>query len=202
MAASTKSYNANKIILGPADLWLDVGVPSAASRITLTSGTPDSVGSPNAIHVGMTEAGCTVGYKPDIQLFSSDELTAPHLSRIIGEALSIKGNLLQIFDWSILNKLTVGGTKNTNTSTTSGYEEETIGGLSTVPTMSIVLIGTDIASSSLNWVVQLYKTFNATGFEFQVTRKDQSKVPFEFTGLAVTTRASGDQVGNLWHATV
>lgn len=200
MAGTAKNYNANQIVLGPSDLWLNVAVPSAASRLTLDAdGTPDATANPNAVHLGMTAGGVTFEYVPEIQDFSSDELTAPHLSRIISERATLKGEFLQVFNWALLEKMTVGGTKNVNTNTSTGYEELTMGGLSTISTFSIALIGPDISGTNQYWVVQLYKTFNRAGFNFTVTRKDQSRAPFEFNGQAVTSRASGDQIGNFWH---
>lgn len=203
MAGTSKAYDSTEIILGPADVWLEVAVPTAGNRLTLhTDGTPDATANPSAVHLGMTAAGTTFSYVPEIQDFSSDELTAPHLSRIISETMKLEGEFLQVFDWSILAKMTVGGTKNTNTSTTSGYEELTIGGISTIDTFSVALIGTDIGDPTLFWVIQLYSTFNKAGFNFSVTRKDQSKAKFEFVGQAITSRTSGDQIGNYWHETV
>jgi hypothetical protein len=200
MAGTAKNYDANEIILGPSDLWLNVAVPSASGRLTLDAdGTPDATANPNAVHLGMTVGGVTFQYQPEIVDFSSDELTAPHLSRIISESCRLSGEFLQVFNWDLLSKMTVGGTKNVNTNTSTGYEELTIGGLSTVSTFSVALIGPDISGTSQYWVIQLYKTFNRAGFNFTVTRKDQSKAAFEFTGMAVTTRAAGDQIGNFWH---
>jgi len=199
MPGTAKNYNANAIILGPADLWLNVAVPSAGSRLTLhTDGTPESVANPNAIHLGMTSGGVTFAYKPEIQEFGSDELTAPHLSRIISETATLSGEFLEVFDWALLEKMTVGGTRAT-ASGTAGYEELKMGGLSTIATYSVALIGQDISGTNEYWVVQLYKTFNKAGFNFTVTRKDQSKASFEFNGLAITTRTAGDQIGNFWH---
>jgi len=116
--------------------------------------------------------------------------------------MKIEGEFLQVFDWAILEKMTVGGTKNVDTSTTSGYEELTIGGISTISTFPVALIGTDVGDSSLYWVIHLYNTYNRAGFNFSVTRRDQPKAKFEFTGLAITSRASGDQIGNYWHESV
>ena len=200
MAGTAKNYNGNQIVLGPSDLWLDVAVPNASSRLTLDAdGTPDSTANPTAIHLGMTAAGVTFEYMPEIQDFTSDELTAPHMSRIISEKASLKGEFLQVFNWNLLAKMTVGGTRSVNTNTSTGYEELTMGGVSTVSTFSVALIGPDIQGTGQYWVVQLYKTFNKSGFTFAVTRKDQSRAPFEFSGLAVTTRAIGDQIANFWH---
>lgn len=203
MAGTSRNFNANRILLGPSDLWLNVAVPSASSRLTVDSTnnlhTPDATANPSAVHLGMTEAGCEVNYAPEVQDFESDELTAPHLSRIIREPTSIKGTFLQVFDWALLTKMVVGGTYGVNTNTSTGYEELTIGGLSSVTTFSVALIGPDIDNAAQFWVVQLYKTYNKAGVAFQVTRKDQSKSPFEFMGLAVGSRAAGNQIGNIWH---
>ena len=197
MAASTKNYNANQIVLGPSDLWINVGLPATGSRLTLTDGTPDNAAgqSPNAIHLGMTAAGVTFEYMPEIQDFTSDELTAPHMSRIISEKASLKGEFLQVFNWQLLEKMTVGGTL----ATATAYEELKMGGISTIATYPVALIGPDIQGTGEYWCVQLYKTYNKSGFTFAVTRKDQSRAPFEFSGLAVTTRTVGDQIANFWH---
>ena len=200
MAGTAKNYNGNQIVLGPSDLWLNVAIPQGGARLTLDAdGTPDNTANPDAIHLGMTAGGVTFEYMPEIQDFTSDELTAPHMSRIISEKASLKGEFLQVFNWNLLAKMTVGGTRNVNTNTSTGYEELTMGGVSTVSTFSVALIGPDIQGSGQYWVVQLYKTFNKSGFTFAVTRKDQSRAPFEFSGLAVTTRTVGDQIANFWH---
>jgi hypothetical protein len=196
VAATAKNYNANQIILGPCDVWVNTALPAASSRITLaTNGTPDDVTNTAVVHLGMTEAGVTFEYTPEVQDFTSDELTAPHLSRLISESARITGNFLQVFNWALLEKMTVGGKWNTN----SAYEELTFGGLSNITTFPVALIGKDISGSDEYWVVHLYKTYNKAGFSFTVTRRDQSKAPFEFMGLAIASRAAGDQIGNFWH---
>lgn len=196
MAATPKNYNANQIILGPCDVWVNTALPAASNRITLaTNGTPDDVTNTAVIHLGMTEAGVTFEYTPEVQDFTSDELTAPHMSRLISESARITGNFLQVFNWALLEKMTVGGKFNTN----SAYEELTFGGLSDVATFPVALIGKDISGVDQYWVIHLYKTYNKAGFSFTVTRRDQSKAPFEFMGLAITSRTAGDQIGNFWH---
>lgn len=207
MAGLPKVYDADKIILGPADLWINVAVPSVGARLSVAlasdgTPTPDATANSSAIHLGMTKAGCTFEYKPEIQEFGSDELTAPHLSRLITESLTLKGEFLQVFDWDILEAMSVGGTKTKNTSTTSGYHQETFGGKSSFSTYPVALIGPDIAAPTKYWVIQLYKAYNADGFTFNVTRKDQSAAPFTFKGLSITTRTVGDQIGNYWKSLI
>jgi hypothetical protein len=200
MAGTAKNYNSNQIILGPCDVWLNVALPAGGARMVLhTDGTPTAADNPGCVHLGMTEAGVTFEYTPEIQDFGSDELTAPHFSRIVSESARITGNFLQVFNWQLLNRMTVGGTLTTTAGDTTGYEQITFGGLSNVSTFPVALIGQDIQGSNQYWVVQLYKTFNKAGFSFTVTRRDQSKAPFEFMGMAVTSRTVGDQIGNFWH---
>lgn len=207
MAGAAKVYDADKIVLGPSDLWLNVAIPGAGARLSVALSangepTPDATANSSAIHLGMTKAGCTFEYKPEIQEFGSDELTVPHLSRIITESLSIKGEFLQCFDWDILEVMSVGGTKTKNTSTTSGYHQLTYGGKSTLVYYPIALIGPDIAAPTKYWVIQFYKAYNADGTTFAVTRKDQSAAPFNFKALGITTRAVNDQAANWWKSLV
>jgi hypothetical protein len=199
MAGTAKSYDSGKIILGPGDLWLNVAVPSAAARLTVdtTSNlhTPDATANPNAVHLGMTKGGTVVSYKPTTQSFEADEITSPYLARMLMDDLSIKGEMLQVFDFALLKQLTVGGTFATGT----GYEEIAVGGLSAVPTISVALIVPDLTTPGTYYtVVQVYKTFNSSGWDFNVTRKDPAAVNFEFKGLSITTRTAGDQVGKIW----
>ena len=153
MAGIARNYNANQIILGPADVWLDVNLPAPGARLSIDAdGTPASTNT-TAIHLGMTAAGVTFEYMPEIQDFTSDELTAPHMSRIISEKASLKGEFLQVFNWSLLAKMTVGGSLGTATGT-AGYEELKMGGISSISTFSVALIGPDISNSSefLRWI--------------------------------------------------
>ncbi|MFZ9311172.1 MAG: hypothetical protein ACO24O_06700 [Arenimonas sp.] len=199
MAGTTKSYDATKILLGPGDLYLNVAVPSAGSRMTVdtTSSvhTPDATANPSAVHLGMTKGGTIVTYKPTVQDFESDEQTAPYSSRIISEEFTIEGEMLQGLNTTLLDKLTVGGTLATG----SGYEEIAIGGLSAVATYSVALIVPDITTPGTYFtVVQIYKAYNADGWKFGVTRKEPGSFAFKYSGLAVTTRTAGDQIGKVW----
>lgn len=195
MAGTAKTYNANKIMTGPSDVWVDVAVPGAGARMTLhTDGTPESVANPNAKHLGLTEAGSTASIKASIEAFEADELTTPWKQQLTGEEASIKGNFLQIEDWNLLGLITPGGTKTTG----SGYESLTFGGLTTVTTKPVALIGTSSQNTAKFVVFQLYQAFNTAGIEFQLSRKDFTKVPYEFKAISDATRAQGDQAGAFW----
>jgi hypothetical protein len=196
MAGTTKTYNAAKIMNTVGDVWVGVAVPASGSRLTLdnATGTPDSTANPNAKHLGLTESGTVVKITAEVQSFEADELTSPWKQNLTGEKATMSGKYLQIEDWTILGLITPGGTKTTG----SGYEQLTFGGLTTVTTNSVAVIGAS-AETGGKWVVfQLYAAFNSSGIETQLTRKDFSKVPFEFTGNSIATRPQGDQVGSFW----
>lgn len=195
MPGSTINFNSNRILANASKVWVDVAVPGAGARMTLhTDGTPESVANPNAKHLGLTEAGATLKFAVEVQSFEADELTAPWKQQLTGEQATISGNFLQVEDWTLLGLITPGGTKSTG----SGYESLTFGGATTVTTKPVALIAPSSENANKFVVFQLYKAFQQAGIEVTMSRKDFSKVPFEFVGLTDTSRVEGDQVGNFW----
>ncbi|TXH18429.1 MAG: hypothetical protein E6R03_02205 [Hyphomicrobiaceae bacterium] len=196
MGATADNFDGTKIILGPGKLYADVAVPSAGARMTLDSGgTPDSTANPLAKHLGLTAAGAVVELGLNVQDFESDELTSPHLSRIITSPVSIKAELLQIADFTDVMKYV---TPQATYATASGYKQLSLGGQSAITTYSFALIAPTVADPTKMLVVHLYKAYNKAPFSFNVTRKEQAKAQIELVGLAIATRAVNDQVGNLW----
>lgn len=196
MAGSTVNFNANQIVVGPGKAWLGVAIPGTGARLTLhTDGTPESVANPNAKHLGLTESGTTMKVGNNIEKFEADELTAPYRQQLTGDEASIKGNMLQLENIDLLEKMMPGGTKATG----SGYEQITFGGKVTVSAFSVAVISPSSLDSTKFVVFQLYSVINFGGLEYQITRKKPSSSPFEFQGLSVTTRVEGDQVGSMWH---
>lgn len=195
MAGTAKSYNTAYVELGPGDIWLNVGTPGAGARVTIhTDGTPESVANPSAKHLGMTTEGARLIYSPQVQNFSSDEQTAPIISQIGDEELRIEGTSLQILDSALVTYLVAGSTYGT----ASGYEQNTVGGKQTLSTFSVLYVAPIFADTTKFLVVSIYKAYNAAGWNTPVSRKSMSGVPFNFFGLSISTRAAGDQLGNIW----
>lgn len=195
MGATAKSYNTNYVELGPGDIWLDIAVPGAGGRVTLhTDGTPESVANPSAKHLGMTQEGAKLIYSPNLTNFESDEMTAPIITQNVGEELRIEGAMLQVLDSTLITKLIAGATY----STAAGYEQNTVGGKQTVATFTVLYVAPIYADVTKFLVVNLYKAYNAAGWQTDVSRKKMSAVPFNFFGLSISTRAAGDQLGNIW----
>lgn len=195
MAGTAKSYNTAHVELGPGDIWLNVAVPGAAARVTLhTDGTPESVANPSAKHLGMTTEGSKLIYTPNLTNFESDEQTAPIITQNIGEEMRIEGSSLQILDTALMTYLMAGGTFGS----AAGYEQNTLGGKQTVATYTVLFVAPIYADVTKFLVVNLYKAYNAAGWQADLSRKKVAAVPFNFFGLSISTRTAGDQLGNVW----
>ena len=196
MAGIAKNYDSTRIMTGPADVYVDVNIPTTGNRLGIDNalGTPDTATSPNVKHLGLSEAGATMSIKNEIQSFEADELTAPWKQQLSSEEALISGNFLQIEDFTILGLITPGATKSTG----SGFEQILFGGLTSVVTKSVAVIAPSSQNAGKWAVFQLYKAFNRAGIELALSRKDFSKVPYEFIGLSETSRPQGDQVGMFW----
>jgi len=195
MPATAKNYQTSMVELGPGDIWLNVAVPGAGARITLfTDGTPDATANPSAKHLGMTADGAKLIYTPNITEFESDEQTVPIIVQNVKEILAIQGNMIQTLDSTLLNNLIAGATRSTG----AGYEQNTIGGKITVPTFTIAYIAPVYADTTKFMVYNIYNAYNKAGFNMDLSRKKMAAIPFDFQALSISSRATGDQAGNIW----
>lgn len=194
MAATADNLDGTQIILGPGKLYADVAVPAASARMTILTGTPDGTENASAKQLGLTADGSVITFGLETQDFESDELAAPHLSRIIKTPVSIKAKMLQIMDFTAVLKYLM---PQAAYSTAAGYKQMTLGGQSAITTYPFALIAPTVADPTKYWIVHLYKAYNKNPFSFNVTRKNQAEAEIELMGLAIATRTS-DPVGNFW----
>lgn len=195
MAGTAKAYSSTNLIIGPGDSWGSLAVPGSGARITIhTDGTPESVANPSAKHVGFTDQGCKAMYTNEIERFEADEQTAPILSRILTESLSIEGSFLQGADLDIVDMFIMGASKTSGT----GYEMIALGGNTAVTGQSFALIVPTVASASYFHVFSIYNAYNEVGVEINVTRRDLARIPFKMSGLQVSSRTVGDRLGSIW----
>lgn len=172
-----------------------MAVPGAGARVTLhTDGTPESVANPSAKHLGMTLEGARLIYTPSVNNFESDEQTAPIITQLSGEEAKIEGAALQVLDMALMTYLITGGTFGS----AAGYEQNTFGGKQTVATFTVLYVAPVFADPTKFFVVNLYKASNSAGVSVDLSRKKMASTPFSFTGLSISTRAAGDQLGNIW----
>lgn len=196
MAGTARDWSSAKIPRGVEyHIWAGLAVPAAGARLTLfTDGTPDATANPAAVHLGRSDDGAELLYKPSFDHSSSDEFSAPYRSFITTEEMRINASIRQVMDMDILNKLTVGGTKTAGT----GYEQTTFGGLSTLTTSSFAVIfkNPEVAAKYCVW--QIYKGLNDGGIQFRIQRTKDGSSPISIVAFTIDTRAAGDQLGSFW----
>lgn len=198
MGATPVDWNVGAVAIGPGQCWTNLAIPGAGGKLTLASdGTPDSVQNPNAVHIGMTEAGSAISLKQTFTDFFADEFVDPIIRHITAQEAAITGSWLQLLEMSLIQLMTPGTVRADG----FGYERVTFGGSNTVNYYSTALIFPLENNSALFGVFHLYKAINDPGLAFSVGRKKLGAAPFAFRGLAITSRAAGDQVGAYWKQT-
>jgi hypothetical protein len=199
MAGLAKNYNTNLVQLGAGDVWMSVELPATGNRPTITAAadgslTPDGTASASGVHLGMTLEGSKFTYKPSIEDYHSDEQAAPIISSVNMIEAKIEGSMIQTLESTILAKLIATGTRTAGT----GYEQITLGDGQAVTTFTVLLIAPTYADTSKVVAIELYKTYNAAGFEMDIGRKKMAASPFSFTGLSIASRPQADRVGIWW----
>lgn len=196
MAGSTLGWSSVYIPRGQrVEFWAKLAIPGAGARLTLhTDLTPESVANPNAKHLGRTDEGVEISYKPSFEYRSSDEFQAPYDAFISAEEAVISAALQQVLDFDIAEALMVGSTKASGT----GYEELPFGGKLTITKISVAAIWRLPEDTSKVGVFHLYSAINDAGIAARVRRMGSSSVPVAFRGFTVDSRAAGDQIGKYW----
>jgi hypothetical protein len=195
MAATARRYDSTKITVGAGDLWANLAVPSAGARLTLTSGTPDSVENPTATHLGHTAEGTTIVSNFTFTEHFADETPFPVKTSFDQAEVSLSGNLLQVFDEEVLKVLMANvGTY----ATAAGYREFTLGRKATLSYNSVALIVPTPMDATKYSVIQIYNALNTAGLNLQIGAKVRGQTPFTFKGYALTARADADELGNYW----
>jgi hypothetical protein len=189
------NWSTPSVALGPGKLWGNLSVPGVNGKLILhTDGSPDATSNPDAIHIGMTEAGSAFSIKQTFQDFFADEFQDPIIKHITAQEAAITGNWLQVLDMELVALLTPG----TIRSDGAGYNKVTFGGNRTLTYSSVALIFPLEEDPTLFGVFHLYKAINEPGLAVEIGAKKLGTNPFAFKGIAITSRAAGDQTGAYW----
>lgn len=184
---------------GACNVFLNVAQPSAGARLTLESPIvgstikPDPTANPNTKWLGKTKAGTKFEASQTIAQFTTDEDTAPFRTIVTEEKCKLTGDFAELLDFARLALLLPNATRVTG----SGYDQLTFGGLPSFSTMSIVVIGPQIADPTKALVLQIYAAYSSGGLVLQFERKAPSYQPFTFDGQ-LTSRAAGDQLWTIY----
>lgn len=196
MAGTSDNWLTSRIALGPGKLYGNLGGTNnapwdggAGVRLLLhTDGSPESTQNPNAVHLGMTEAGNDWSSKPTKTDFFADEFNDPITSRITAEEIVITGSLLQISDMAVQAIMNPTSTR----SDVGGSEGLTFGGLATITFRSFAVIWPVEGDPTRFTVFHVYKGYNDAGLAAKISSKALGASPFAIRGYAITTRTAGD----------
>lgn len=199
MAGTPVVYTIADIARGPVHIFTDVATPAAASEVTIdvtaNYPSPDATANPNAVHWGLSQGGAELLYRPSTQMAEADELTTPYRTSLVGEEMVIspKGLLRIGQDTTLMNKAMIGSTLSTPATKT----KLTVGGLSTLTYRTVLAIWSqpEAPTKYVYWL--LYYAVNDAGLAFTLSRKTDSSADVAFRGFAISSRANGDQVGQI-----
>lgn len=195
MAGTPDNFVVGKVAKGPGKLYANLSIPAAGGRLILASdGTPDATQNPLALNLGMTKEGSEWLVKPNVTNFFADEFVDPIVSEVEQEEKVINATLLQVMDMDVAQIVMPTATR----SDLPGTQGLTFGGSGTLSYTSVALIFPLRSNPLLYGVFHLYKAFNDAGLAAKIGRKELAGTPVAFRGLAITTRASGDQAGRLF----
>lgn len=192
---TARTYTVGDITHGPVDIWFDVAAPGAAAELTIdvTGGvaTPETVANPNAYHMGLSEGGASLLYKPTLQHVMADELTSPYRSILESEEIVIspKGALQLGQNLTMLSKVAVGATL----SAPSGKSKVTFGGNTVITFRTVLAIWMQADSTTKYMYWLLYRAFNDQGVAMDLSRKKDASSDYAFRGFADPARAALDQ---------
>lgn len=199
MAGVADAFDNTKVMWEAGKVYVGAAVPAASAPptiVTLADGTLalDAVTNPSAVHVGYTEKGTVCKYNWTKKDAMDNEHTAPHLTRIVAEEMSIEGAWKQLLDPTLVETLSVGGTK---ASVTGGSIVE-FGGKPT-PTAQCVCVVAPRANDSTKAVVfMIYSAYNTEGVTLTNDLENEASSPFKFVGLSLASRARGKQMGQIY----
>lgn len=195
MAGTADAWGTTNIALNFGKLYRGCAVPGAGARPTLdaTTGTPDATANPSAVHMGATKDGVEFKINSTLSEYPVDEFTSPIITSVDQVEMGITGNLVAVTNMQHLAALLPGvGTR----STAAGYDYVTIGTKAIAYDCILDTYQLIEDTTKYGWFM-LYNAFNSNGVGWMQKRKELGATAFAYKGLAVTSRAAADTVGQV-----
>ncbi len=187
---------------GTGMLWYNVAVPVSGARLLVDANGNPLAGSPLAM--GSSDGASTFHMEAKIEEVAIDQQTAPVDAIMTAESAYLEVTLKE----SALAKIAAGlAQANYSSGADTGlpagaqnYEEITVGGLVTIPQAAVALISPRRGFSSPGkfMVACLYNAYAKDPFQIGFTRSKEATYKVRFEGLAVLSRAPGDQVAQFY----
>lgn len=184
----------SKILRGTCFLWLNVGLPASGSPpgrpILHSDGTPDAITSPNAVHVGGTEAGAVINSSFDTEEEFMDQMKPAYRREPTREKASIDFTALEILDLTRLAKLMPLGTLQTQT----GFKQITGGGKLIISAMTILVVAANPNAAGKFLYMMGYSAYNTAPLSIPISSQKRSSIAASFGLLGLPDRFPGDQL--------
>lgn len=179
----------------PGKLWFGLSVPAAGAELTIgADGVPDATENPNAVLVGLTESGTSIGVNRSFTEEFFDEFKEPLERTLDQTGLVIKARAAQVMEWDLLEMATVGaGTR----ADKAGKEKITFG-QGTLAYSGMAVISPLKEDPTKYAVFHLYKAFNMSNIDFAISRQTRAGVDLELAAVGITSRAAADTMGAFW----
>lgn len=179
-------------------IWFSLGIPAAGAYLKIgADGTPDAIENPSAKLVGLTEKGAMLNLTRSITEEYYDEVKYALERNIEQIGGSLKCEAAQVLDPDLITLATVGmGTA----LTPAGKLAWTLGE-SALAFTSVAAIAPTKNDPTKFVVFHLYKAYNKADFDVSLSRTERSKLPLDFMGVAIATRAATDTFGAIYITT-
>lgn len=175
--------------------WTQTAAPSGSTSAPSTNDT-------TALYGGAIEGATTFGIVPKIAEIKADQVFGAIDARPTDAEASIEATLLET-DLQKLSFLIAGASYLTGADSTlpagfQSFEQLTYGGLFTIPNWSVAVISPRVNYPGKFVVSQLYQAYVSKEPSLAFSKEKPTTAKVTFAGIAVTSRAAGDQLGSIW----
>lgn len=189
-----KLQNSSPIGLGQN--WTQTTLPTTSGPSAPVTNTT------TALYGGGVEGATSFSIIPKTSEIKADQVFGGIAAFPIDAEGIIKAKLLET-DLQKLAFLIAGTSYSTGTDATlppgfQAYEQLTYGGLFTMPEWSVAVISPRFNSPGKFVVSQLYQAYVSKEPELAYSKEKPTTAEVTFSGLAVPSRAAGDQFGTTW----
>lgn len=190
VTADTSLSSAN-VLTGVQKLYI-APTGTAVPTIAATTGSALTI-DPAWILAGFTNAGYQFEYSPTMKAINVDEAMSPVAMLKTAESLKITGSLSEATLTNL--NLAISGATFTDVAAGVGLAEIaklTVGGSVAFSFYAACFIGTN--PFGFPRITHCYKVYSTAKINLAFKRDSEIMIPIEFSGLADTSRAIGDQL--------
>jgi|SRR6185437_10610511 len=196
MPGTPRTYAANAIQRGPADLWLGVTLDAVTGKVTLAAdGTPDATANPTAKHFGLLAVPSVYNYTPKPEFEAVDQDTAPVAAFANTEEMVIEATLSQLQFNAVLAHCMPAGVFSDSAS-----EGITVGlGGDILMTPVPLCVVAPSSDPAYKWAVATMRKAVPTGaIKLELGRSKTATYQAQFKALSDLTVAAGARLGSVY----